>query len=180
MENYLHRVLGLYATRAAAESVFDELVKCGVPAEKVRILEPGRGGGNQEAKADSDDVLKEVLREGAIGTAVGTVAGAAGTIALAAANISLFIASPVLGALSMLGWGASLGGLVGAVAGAERSKGDVSDLVKDALASGHVVLVAHTATEEQTTHAQQIIGESMVEPCVSPPTEFRQPMLPTY
>lgn len=162
MEKYLHRVLGLYATRAAAESARDRLVQRGLPPEKVKILESRRDGA--ETKADSDDVLKEVLRQGAIGTAVGTLAGAAGTIALAAASISLFIASPVLAALSMLGWGASLGGIVGAAAGAQSSKGDVSDLVKDALAGGHVVLVAHTATEEQTTYAREIIGDSIGEP----------------
>jgi hypothetical protein len=176
MGNYLHRVLGLYAVRAEAESVFDQLVQRGIPPEKVTILEPGRDDGNGEAKADSDDVLKELLREGAIGAAVGTLAGAAGTIALAAANITLFIASPVLGALYLLGWGASLGGFAGAVAGSQRSKGDVSDLIRDALASGHVVLVAHTATEEQTTRAQQIIGASMGEPGVSSPIEILLPV----
>lgn len=164
MENYLHRVLGIYETRAAAEAALDRLVQRGLPRDKARLLEPGRSRENEDAIADSDDVLKEVLRDGAIGTAVGTLAGAAGTAALAAANISLFVASPVLGALSMLGWGASLGAIVGAAAGAQNSKGDVADLVKDALASGHVVLVAHTATEEQTTYARQIIGDSMAEP----------------
>lgn len=164
MENYLHRVLGLYATRAAAQSASDQLVQRGMRPENVKILEPGRDGADPDAKADSDDVLKEVLREGAIGTAVGTLVGAAGTIALAAANVSLFMASPVVGALAMLGWGASLGGIVGVATGAESSKGDVSDLVKDALASGHVALVAHTATEEETTYARQIIGDSMIEP----------------
>jgi len=173
MDKYLHRVLGVYATRAGAESVFTRLIQVGVPAEKVRILEPGGGGADQEA--DSDDVLKEMLREGAIGTGVGTLAGAAGSIALAAANISLFIASPVLGTLVMLGWGASLGGIVGAAAGAQSNKGTVSDLIKDALANGHVVLVAHTATEQQTTDAQQIIGESIGEPGVSRPTQLRPP-----
>ena len=176
MGNYLHRVLGLYAVRTEAESVFDQLVQRGILPEKVTILEPGRGDGNGEAKADSDDVLKELLRESAIAAAVGTFAGAAGTIALAAANISLFIASPVLGALYLLGWGASLGGFVGAVAGSQRSKGDVSDLVRDALAGGHVVLVAHTATEEQTTRAQQIIGASMAEPGVSSPSAIFSPI----
>ena len=176
MGNYLHRVLGLYAVRAEAKCVFDQLVQRGIPPEKVTILEPGRDDGNGEAKADSDDVLKELLREGAIGAAVGTLAGAAGTIALAAANISLFIASPVLGALYLLGWGASFGGFVGAVAGSQRNKGDVSDLVKDALASGHVVLVAHTATEEQTTRVQQIIGASMGEPSMSSPGEILSPV----
>jgi hypothetical protein len=178
MGNYLHRILGLYAARAEAESVFEQLVRRGIPPEKITILEPGRGDGNEEAKADSDDVLKELLREGAIGAAVGTLAGAAGTIALAAANITLFIASPVLGALYLLGWGASLGGFVGAVAGSQRIKGDVSDLVRDALRSGHVVLVAHTATEEQTTRAQQIIGKSMSEPQASSPIGF-QSLAPT-
>jgi hypothetical protein len=177
MENYLHRVLGLYTVRAEAESVFNQLVQRSIPSENVTILESGRDDGNGAAKADSDDVLKELLREGAIGAAVGTLAGAAGTIALAVANISLFIASPVLGALYLLGWGASLGGFVGAVAGSQRNKGDVSDLVRDALASGHVVLVARTVTEKQTTIARHIIGESMSDPDTPSPTAF-QAMVP--
>jgi hypothetical protein len=49
----------------------------------------------------------------------------------------------------------------GAVVGAERSKGDVSTLIKDALAGGQFVLVAHAATEVQTSQAQRILGESM-------------------
>lgn len=165
MEKYLHRVLGLYATRAAAEAASDRLVECGMPPENVTILEPGSSSSSSgEARPDSDDVLKEMLREGAIGTAVGTLAGAAGTVAMAVANISLFMASPVVGALSMLGWGASLGAILGAVTGAKSSKGDVADLVKDTLASGHVVLVAHASNEAETTYARQIIGDSMIEP----------------
>jgi len=163
MDNYLHRVLGLYATRAEAESTRDKLVEAGLPLDKVSILEPGQGSGALEGKADSDDVLREVLREGAIGSAIGTLIGAAGTIALAAANITLLIASPVVGTLSMLGWGATLGGTVGAAMGAQRSKGDVSDLVKDSLAKGHVVLIAHAASEQQTAIARKMIGVSMGE-----------------
>lgn len=167
MQDYLHRILGFYATRAEAGSVFERLVECGVPRENLTLLEPGQGDPHAQATADSDDVLKEMFRQGAIGTALGTFAAAAGTAALAAANITLFIASPVLGTLTMLGWGASLGGLVGAVAGADTSKGDVCDLVKAALASNHVVLVAHTTTEAQTTRARKIIGESIAEPAAA-------------
>jgi len=168
MEQYLHRVLGFYAMRSVAESVSDLLIRHGVPAGKLIILEPDQDGASLETKADSDDVLKELLRGGAIGTLVGALAGAAGTVALAIANISLFIASPVLGALYLIGWGASLGAFIGAVAGSQSSKGDIADLVRDALASGQVVLVAHTATEQQTTHAQQIIGASMRERGMAP------------
>lgn len=126
-----------------------------------RVLAPLTGSTAADASPDSDDVLKDLLRDGAIGTAVGSVAGAGATIALAAANITLFIANPVLGALYLVGWGASLGGLIGAVVGAERSQGDLPSLIRDALAAGQYVLVVHAHTEAQTAQARRIAGESM-------------------
>ena len=42
-------------------------------------------------------------------------------VALVATNVSLFIASPLLAPLMMLGWGASIGGLLGATVGAVKS-----------------------------------------------------------
>jgi hypothetical protein len=184
MKNYLHRVVGVYETRVVAEWVLDDIVLQGLAPEQISILEPGSdevgaGGsaGNSDVTADSDDVLREMLRDGAIGTAVGTVAGAVGTVALSIANISLFIASPVVGALSMLGWGASLGAVVGAVAGAQNHKGEVADLVKDALENGHVVLVAHTDNEQQTRIVKQIVEESMSEFCI-PLLKELQPQVP--
>jgi hypothetical protein len=75
--------------------------------------------------------------------------------------VSLFIASPLLAPLVMLGWGASLGALVGAAAGAsagpEKKEGWLSDLVGDAIASGQVVLVAETRTEQETAIAREVI-----------------------
>jgi hypothetical protein len=79
MEAYLHRVLGIYETRAAADAASVDLVRLGVAPENVKVLEPGLAGAMPEAPADSDDVLKEMFRQGAIGTALGTLAGAAGT-----------------------------------------------------------------------------------------------------
>ena len=161
MDKYLHRVVGLYPSRALGESVRDDMLAHGFAPKQVRLIAPGSGAAGRDAVSDSDDVLKDILRDGAIGTAVGTAAGAGVSIALAAANLTLFIASPVLGALYLLGWGASLGGLVGAVVGAERSKGDVSNLIVDALASGQFVLVVHANTEAQTSQAQQIVAEPL-------------------
>lgn len=165
MNKSMHRVVGVYDTYAEAQSAHAQLLAHGLSADQLKTLRPGLAGAGAgaEGQADSDDVLKELARDGAIGTAVGTLAGAAGTVAIAAANLSLFVASPVLATLVMLGWGASLGGVVGAVVGAQTRTGDVSDLVKDALARGHVVLVAHTKSEAQTARAREIIGSSMVE-----------------
>jgi len=168
MEHYLHRVLGIFATRVEAQAARDRLVERGFAAEKVKIFASLRQSDRGALAADSDDVLKEVLRETAIGTAVGTAAGALGAVAIAAANISLFVASPLLAPMTMLGWGASAGAIIGGVAGAQRNKGDVSDLVKNALSNGHVILLAHAANEDQTTIARDVIGESMAELNIAP------------
>lgn len=173
MALYLHRVVGLYPSLDLAHQARDLMIDKGLPSTQIRVLTAGSLGAaavaSADAKADSDDVLKDLLRDGAIGTAVGTAAGAGVTIALAAANLTLFIASPVLGALYLLGWGASLGGLVGAVVGAERSKGDVSTLIKDALSNGQVVLLAQARTEAETGLAQQVVSQHV------DPTEAQSP-----
>jgi len=159
MDTYLHRVVGLYPSLAEANQARGLMVARGMAPTQVRVLTAGSTNAGVAATSDSDDVLKDLLRDGAIGTAVGTAAGAGVSIALAAANFTLFIASPVLGALYLVGWGASLGGLMGAMVGSERSKGDVATLIKDAFASGQVVLVAHARTEAETSMAQQAVSQ---------------------
>ena len=158
---YLHRVVGLYPTHAAAQTARDELLAHGIAPAQMRLIAPESARVDADVEPDSDEVLSELLRDGAIGTAVGSAAGAGATIALAAANITLFITNPVFGALYLLGWGASLGGLLGAVVGAERHKGDVSSLIKDAMACSQFVLVVHARTEVETSRAQRIFGKFM-------------------
>ena len=160
-QDYLHRVVGLYPSHAAAQTARDELLAHGFQPAQLRLIAPESAGAGADAAPDSDDVLSDLLRDGAIGTAVGSAAGAGATIALAAANITLFITNPVFGALYLLGWGASLGGLLGAVVGAERHKGDVSSLIKDAMACSQFVLVFHAKTEHETSQAQRIFGKFM-------------------
>jgi hypothetical protein len=60
----------------------------------------------------------------------------------------------------MLGWGASLGGVIGAVIGSEstdKKDGKFADLVQDAIMNGQVVLVAQTRNEQETATAQDVI-----------------------
>jgi hypothetical protein len=173
MESYLHRVVGLYASRAEANEARDLIVAQGMAPTQVKVLTAESTVTGADAKSDSDDVLKDLLRDGAIGTAVGTAAGAGVSIAMAAANLTLFIASPVLGALYLIGWGASLGGLVGAVVGSERRHGDVSSLIKDALANGQAVLVVHARSGAETAQAQQVVSQHIDPPAVQMSSESR-------
>jgi hypothetical protein len=85
-------------------------------------------------------------------------------VALVIANVSLFIASPLVAPLAMLGWGASLGGVIGAVVGSEsvdKKDGKFADLVQDAIMNGQVVLVVQTRSEQETAIAQEVIKEAV-------------------
>lgn len=166
MDEQRHIVSGIYTSRAEAELVRDRLVGRGLPRGQLNIVENAGIDGNSKMAVDNE-ALKDVVVDGAVGAAVGTVIGALGEVALVAANVTLFVASPLIAPLFMLGWGAFIGGLVGAAAGAEKpeekKEGKLSDLVLDAIRSGHVVLIARTTTEAETTLARELVGDSLAQ-----------------
>ncbi|QAU34472.1 hypothetical protein [Janthinobacterium sp. 17J80-10] len=165
MNEYRHHVSGFFANRGDADSAVSRLVERGLPPEQLHIFDTDAPAPAPAPKDDSNAVLKDAIVDGAKGAIIGTGIGALGQIALVAANVSLFVASPLIAPLAMLGWGASLGGLVGAAAGAARSpapaaekkEGWLSDLVRDAIASGQTVLVVQTRTQQETATAQGVI-----------------------
>lgn len=160
-----HIVSGIYASEAEAETARSQLIERGLPRAQTNVVQAAP---TDSGKVMQDDVvLKDVLVDGTVGAAVGTALGAAGQVALVAANVSLFVASPILAPLAMLGWGAALGGVAGAAFGAEKTKvvkdGKFSDLVMDAIRSGHVVLVVYPHTSEEAILAREVLAESVVE-----------------
>lgn len=161
MNEYRHHLSGFFAHRGEAEIVLSKLVERGLPRERLRLFETDPAASDTAPNEGSNAVLKDVLVDATIGTAVGTGVGALGSVALAATSVSLFIASPLVAPLMLLGWGASIGGLIGAAVGATPGAGNkdgwLSDLVSDALASGQVVLIAETLTEQETAIAREVI-----------------------
>lgn len=161
MNEYRHHVSGFIAHHKDAEDVRRTLLGRGIPAERLQLLDAGARPTSALPQTDSSRVLDDILTKGAIGTAVGTGLGALAELALVAANVSLFVASPLIAPLVLLGWGASLGGFIGATAGAGSDvgprDGNFPALVHDAIASGQTVLVAATHSEEETAFALKII-----------------------
>lgn len=96
---------------------------------------------------------------------MGTGIGALGSLALAVTNASLFVVSRLLAPLFLLGWGASIRGLVGATAGASAGAGDkkgwLSDWIGAAIANGQGVLVVETRTPQETDTARELIQPSV-------------------
>ena len=149
-----HVVSAIYPHRRDAEAIRDTLIEHGIAGRDITVLHKAQG-------PLSDEVLKDMLVEGMIGTAVGTGVGALGMLAIAAANVTLFVASPLVAPLAMLGWFAGVGGLLGAAVGADRhTAGKLSDLVKDAIEAGHTVLIVRTHSEAERRLAVEIINRA--------------------
>ena len=109
--SYHHRITGVYARIDDAEQTLQRLVDAGLPRQRLNLLQPEYVT-HDSIEPGSDRVLKDVLVDGAVGTAVGTGLGALTAAVMAAANVTLFVAAPVLAPLALLGWGASIGGVV--------------------------------------------------------------------
>jgi hypothetical protein len=161
MNHYTHYVSGFFEHREEANDVYTKLIAQGIPEERVQIYDSRSVTPTHKSVEGSNEVLKEVLVDGTIGTVVGTSVGALIQVALLAANVTLFIASPLIAPLALLGWGASIGGMVGASIGAAENAKPLSALVEDAIKSGQIVVVTETRTSDETTIAQEIIKGSI-------------------
>ncbi len=178
MDQYVHYVSGFFGNREPAQGALERLVEQGFPRERLTLLDADSDLSVPPPRNESNQVLTNMLAEGAIGTLVGTGVGALAQVALVSASVSLFIASPLVAPLVMLGWGASLGGLIGAAVGAQqpvsgdgaanagpdKKDGWLDGLVRDAIASGQVVLIARSLSPQETAQASKVIealaGES--------------------
>lgn len=160
MNEYRHHVSGFFADGEQANSAFSALLERGLPRERLNLFEAPTPM-VYPVEPRSDVVLKDVLVDGAIGSAVGTGIGVLAEVALVAANVTLFVASPLVAPLVLLGWGASLGGFIGAAVGAGERKEPFSALVSDAVSSGQTVLVAETTNAQETEIARQVIQSSV-------------------
>ena len=168
MASYRHHISGFFAKREQADGALLKLIERGLAEEQLHIFATKSSRSPPALNAESNGVLKDVLVDASIGTAVGTGIGALAEVGLVMANVSLFVASPLLAPLMLMGWGATVGGLIGATVGAsdasvDRTKNDgwFSQLIGDAISSGHVVLVVETRTEQETAIAREIIEASI-------------------
>jgi hypothetical protein len=161
MNDYLHHVSGFFAHEDQAREVNQQLLTANIPLSRIHLLGKNIGDAFHPVKEDSNGVLKDMVVDGAIGAAVGTGVGAVAQMAFVAANITLFVASPLIAPLAMVGWGAGLGGFLGAAVGAAKKPKPFEDLVRDAIEHDQFVVIVETINEEETKAAQRIIKDAV-------------------
>lgn len=168
MNGYSHYISGFFAKREDAQHTLSTLLARGVPRAQLQIFEIDEPPSELVPKVDNNAVLKDVIVDATKGSAVGLGLGALAEVALVAANVTLFVASPLVAPLAMLGWGVSLGALIGGAMGAEahatapeKKEGWLSDLVRDAIVSGQTVLMVQALTAQETEIAKEVIEASV-------------------
>lgn len=169
MQQYHHHVSGIFQRHNEAAFALMQLNEKGLPLRRMKIFEDNIAIPAVTSQGQSNEVLKNMVVKGTVGTVVGAGIGALAQIALVATNVTLFIASPLVAPLAMLGWGATVGATAGAAIGAvenspKYSKGDegfFSEFIGDAIASGQVVLVVATRSKEETELVSEVMKLSV-------------------
>lgn len=161
MNEYLHHVSGFFAHEDQARAVNQQLLAENIPLARIHLLNKVSAEPFHPVKEDSNGVLKDMVVDGAIGAAVGTGVGVLAQAAFVAANVTLFVASPLVAPLAMLGWGASLGGFLGAAVGAAKKPKPFADLVRDAIEHDQHVVIVETVTEQETKTVQRILKDAV-------------------
>jgi len=162
----MHKVSAIYPNPEEAMAVGEQLKTHGFLTSAISILHavPDADEGLGDENDGSDEVLKDMLVDGAIGTGVDTGVGVLGTVVLLAADVTLFVASPVVAALAMVGWFAGLGGVLGAMVGSDdqaHKDGKFAALVRAAIGAGNTVLLVRTYDPAETQRAKEIIRVSL-------------------
>ncbi len=161
MNHYIHYVSGFFEHHQEADDIFTKLIAQGLPSERVQIYTHHSSAHTHEPTEGNNEVLKDILVDGSIGAGVGTGVGALIEVALITTNVTLFVASPLIAPLVLLGWGASVGGLVGASVGSAENIKPFSALIEDAIKNEQIVLVVETRTAAEKAIAQELIKDSI-------------------
>ncbi|MHB0992453.1 MAG: hypothetical protein ACYC3O_05870 [Burkholderiales bacterium] len=159
MANKTHKVAGIFATLQDTQSAKNLLIERGITPAHINLIVPEDKMIDKKIEPDGDGVAKEVVKDAIIGGVIGGGVGAAGAAAMAAASITLFVASPVLGPLSLMGWGAMIGIIAGGGKGAGIREDQFADMVKDVTNDGKFILMVHTASENEFKVAHDTLAE---------------------
>jgi len=161
MDTRPHYVSGFFVSRTDAENIVVQIADHGIPRDRIHIYDRSSLMPDHVANDSDDKVLKDILIDSGIGAAVGTGVGALIEVGLIAANVTLFVASPLIAPLVLLGWGAALGGIIGASAGAADKVKPLSELVHDAITNGQHVVVVETRNNDEKIAASKVIKDAI-------------------
>lgn len=164
-------IVGIFGSRASAESAYRGLRERGFGSERIQMLLPGATPAAAESVVPTDEAESPGVG-GAVGGVVGAAAGASAGFGAGALAASLLV--PGIGAVTAVGLAAAaLFGAAGAIGGVKAGEAleetrtgvprDELYLYEDALAHGRGVLFVEPRTEEEESTARAVLLSSGAE-----------------
>lgn len=155
------QVSGFFANRDQAQNAFNTLLEKGMMPGQLNIYNTQSIPASHESFNGGNEVLREALVSGGVGVMAGTIGGMLIESILMTANIHLFASGSLIVPLVFLGWGAAVGGCIGAAMGMQKKTRPLYELVGAAMLVGHFALVAETRTNQETLDAQEVIKAAL-------------------
>ena len=170
MESYefKHELAGIYPDQGQARQAYDAFVEAGFGERELRLMTP------EEFDTDPDQVSRDIepesagtrdqiIKDTAMGAAAGGGVGAAGAAGIGLMAPALFAAGPVVAPLMVMGYGALIGGMGGAVSGLHLEKTHLAAVVEDALKGGMYAVLVHTRDEQAYERAHDVMADTVAE-----------------
>jgi hypothetical protein len=166
-ETYPYKVAAVYPDDVSTEAAIDALSSARLGDVEIVRLAPGSSEVDLAIEPEREETRNTVVQDTVTGSLAGTAAGAVLTGAATLGAPALFVSAPLVGPLVVLGYGAMIGGTIGAIRGLKLRENMLSGLVKDSLKAGYHVVIVHAANEEAQTRVQDVISKTMAEETVS-------------
>ena len=166
-ETYPYKVAAVYPDEVSTEAAIHALSSSELGDVEIVRLAPGTGEVDLAIEPEPEETRNTVVQDTVTGSLAGTAAGAVLTGAASLGTPALFVSAPIVGPLMVLGYGAMIGGTVGAIRGLKLRENMLFSLVKDSLKAGYHVIIVPAANEEAQLRVQDVISNTMAEETVS-------------
>lgn len=161
MADHANLIAGLYPNPEAAHLGLSRLAGAGFRPEHL-MLETGRSQPAEDGLLD-DSTVRGVTRDALLGGVIGGALGAGAIGAVAALAPTVFAATPLLGPLMALGYGAAIGSTAGAVTALRLDPSEFSQLLDDAQRHGYSAVLVRIKSKQEQEIAERIFRETTPE-----------------
>jgi len=159
MEHFKYKLAGVYHDRAAAERAVEHIVNAGFAPEQVRCAWPNDEHLDKKVEPETRATRNHLIRNGIVGTVIGTVLGGAATLLIVVFQNDLFASQPVWGPLIVTGYGGAIGLVVGALSGLRAGEGRLAARVADEVNRGAYALIVQARDRREARKAEQLLAE---------------------
>lgn len=170
MENYefKHELAGIYPDRSQARQAYEAFTAAGFDDDELRLMTPEEFATDQDQvsrdiEPESGATRDQIVKDTAVGAAAGGGVGVAGAAGIGLMAPALFAAGPVVGPLTVMGYGALIGGMGGAVSGLRLEKTHLASVVDDALKGGLYAVLVHARDEKAYERAHDVMADTVTE-----------------